>query len=64
MSNMSYCRFRNTYEDLKDCVDNMKYPDQLLPEEQSARRHIIELAKDIIYNHGHEINVDVISTEE
>ena len=22
MSNMSYCRFRNTVEDVEDCIDN------------------------------------------
>lgn len=22
MANMSYCRFQNTYQDLKDCVEN------------------------------------------
>ena len=39
MSNMSYCKFENTYVDLKDCYDNWdecssesekKYREQLL----------------------------------
>ncbi len=24
MSNMSYCRFQNTYQDLRDCVNEME----------------------------------------
>lgn len=59
MSNMSYCRFRNTYSDLRDCVDNMEYFNELLPAEQSARINIIKLAEDIIRNYGHEIDVEI-----
>lgn len=24
MSNMGYCRFQNTYQDLKDCIESFK----------------------------------------
>lgn len=29
MSNMSYCRFQNTEMDLRDCVGEMEYVDDL-----------------------------------
>ncbi len=44
MSNMSYCRFRNTLEDLRDCYDNMDDND-LSDEERAARRRLIKLAR-------------------
>jgi len=25
MSNMSYCRFQNTFSDLKDCIESLQY---------------------------------------
>ncbi len=46
MSNMSYCRFRNTLPDLRDCADNMwdELEDQ---EEEAARKRLIALCKKI-----------------
>lgn len=45
MPNMSYCRFRNTLRDLKDCFDSeeMWEPEDLSEEEQRARKRLIEI---------------------
>ena len=46
MGNMSYCRFRNTLSDLRDCYDNMdEIPDD--PEEARARKGLIRLCMNI-----------------
>ena len=46
MGNMSYCRFRNTLQDLFDCYDAM---DESLEddEEEKARNRMIELCGQI-----------------
>jgi hypothetical protein len=45
--NMSYCRFRNTFQDLRDCYYNM---DESIgdPDEFRARKQMIELCKQIV----------------
>jgi hypothetical protein len=45
MANMSYCRFQNTLEDLRDCRDNMD--DDLSEDEAWARKRLIEVCKEI-----------------
>jgi hypothetical protein len=45
MANMSYCRFRNTLQDLRDCYYNMD--DSLTGEEFHAREALVELCKSI-----------------
>ena len=58
MSNMSYCRFRNTLADLKDCYDNwdsLDYRDEGVPpssEELTARTKVKELCQDIVDDYG------------
>ena len=54
MSNMSYCRFQNTLEDLEDCRDAMQGVDQyyqklddLSKAEQSAMRSLARVCKEI-----------------
>jgi hypothetical protein len=47
MANMSYCRFHNTLEDLKDCYDNLDDND-LSEEEARARTRLIKLCKQIV----------------
>ena len=44
--NMSYCRFQNTLEDLRNCQENMDDAD-LGTEEVKARKLLIELCKQI-----------------
>lgn len=46
MSNMGYCRFRNTLEDLHDCNSHMD--DELDSEDEvKARRKLIDLCQEI-----------------
>lgn len=46
MANMSYCRFRNTLEDLRDCYKNMT--DDLSDEEKAARFELLKLCDMIV----------------
>ena len=41
--NMSYCRFTNTLQDLRDCYNNMDGDDELSAEEQRAKEKLIKL---------------------
>lgn len=41
MSNMSYCRFQNTLQDLRDCFEHLQ-DDDLSYEERQAREKLIE----------------------
>jgi hypothetical protein len=46
--NMSYCRFENTYNDLRDCYDWMLHPDSSLGQhEQEALPGLVELCRTI-----------------
>lgn len=47
MSNMSYCRFRNTFADLYDCYEHLQDND-LSKDEENARSKLIELCKEIV----------------
>jgi hypothetical protein len=51
MSNMSYCRFRNTLGDLRDCVDHLDEP-LGNEDEERARTLLIELAVQIAVDYG------------
>lgn len=54
MGNMSYCRFRNTLEDLRDCEESMNdEPDS--EGEQKARIKLIKLCRRIADDYGDEI---------
>ena len=53
MSNMSYCRFRNTLADLRDCYDSMD-DDDLSEEEATARRRLVKVCQDIVSDYGEE----------
>ena len=46
MSNMSYCRFENTYRELCDCVEHIE-DENLSESEKFYRGRIIELSKEI-----------------
>lgn len=55
MPNMSYCRFQNTLDDLKDCaeaLDNPRDDQELSPEELKAKKELIELCTQISNDHG------------
>jgi hypothetical protein len=45
MSNMSYCRFRNTATDLEDCLEH--FDEELSPEEHRSRLKIIRLCREV-----------------
>jgi len=49
MGNMSYCRFENTYGDLKDCYDALeeKSLDELSEKEKKYAKKLIKMCKDI-----------------
>lgn len=51
--NMSYCRFQNTLPDLRDCYNNMDDGD-LSPEEEKARKQLIEICRLIVEEYGDE----------
>ncbi len=48
MSNMSYCRFSNTIDDLEDCQEFMEDP--CSPAEHKARAALIRLCEQIAAN--------------
>ena len=43
MPNMSYCRFHNTLQDLRDCYEHLVEP--LSESEEQARAELIKLCK-------------------
>jgi hypothetical protein len=57
MPNMSYCRFRNTLDDLNDCYDcsEMNDPESLTDGEKRARLKIIELCRLIAADYAEEL---------
>lgn len=54
MTNMSYCRFENTSNDLQDCVDNWCLDNDASDYEKGAKRKIIRLAREIVEMEGDE----------
>lgn len=52
MSNMSYCRFRNTYRDLQDCQEALEDlfngDGKLSRDELHAAKRLVELCDDIV----------------
>lgn len=56
MSNMSYCRFRNTLPDLEDCYDNMDSVQS--DEEKRARKRLIQLCINISEDYGDEVDYE------
>jgi hypothetical protein len=51
--NMSYCRFENTANDLRDCYDNMD-GDELSEAEEAAKKRLIKLCLRIAEDYGEE----------
>jgi hypothetical protein len=47
MANMSYCRFHNTLEDLKDCRDAITDND-LSPAERKERLKLVRVCRQIV----------------
>lgn len=60
MSNMSYCRFRNTVADLRDCMEHLEDNTNDLAEgEAKARLRLINACVEIALDYGHEIDREV-----
>ena len=47
MSNMGYCRFENTFNDLEDCCDHINDED-LSDNEKKFRKRLVQLCQDLI----------------
>lgn len=47
MGNMSYCRFRNTLPDLRDCYENIDDIENANEDELRARKNLIKLCVEI-----------------
>ena len=52
MSNMSYCRFQNTNDDLRDCYDWLgeNDPSKLSEDELKAFKRLVKLCRLIVDN--------------
>jgi len=50
MSNMSYCRMENTYQDLRDVKENWEETNS--ESELKYRKWILELCKEIVDDYG------------
>lgn len=59
---MSYCRFRNTLSDLRDCADHFE-DENLSDDEHYARRKMVTEMIDILSNLGADIDSDNIDEE-
>lgn len=47
MANMSYCRFRNTLPDLRDCLESIH--DEITDDtEKKARHRLVKLCREIV----------------
>lgn len=56
--NMSYCRFYNTLQDLKDCYYNIQDVENMSWEEKRARKQLIEICMDIADNADYLLNLE------
>ena len=52
MSNMTYCMFHNTLNDLRDCVRVLTVGESLSREERISASKLIELCRDIANEYG------------
>lgn len=52
MSNMSYCRFQNTLNDLRECYESLAADDDLSENEQKAKDKLIKMCGNIYSDFG------------
>jgi hypothetical protein len=45
MANMSYCRFQNTYQDLKDCIESIEYRTDIKDLPEIEKKYALKLRK-------------------
>ena len=59
MSNMSYCRFRNTLSDLRDCSQALSemgdYEKELSEEEAKAAKWLLKLCGELAADFGEDV---------
>lgn len=65
MANMSYCRFENTYKDLKDCYEALCEAGSIKAVQKDASQYeaphvklLVELCKEIAFEFGDETSSD------
>lgn len=69
MSNMSYCRFQNTYHDVEDCYEALQalfdgtdgegeVPQPLSKDELDAAKHLVSLCQRITELFGDEVEFE------
>lgn len=59
MSNMSYCRMQNTFEDLKDCYNYWDSIDVNNEKEKHFQKRLLDLCKRIVDAFGEDIDEDI-----
>ena len=52
MSNMSYCRFRNTADDMRDCLDAVRDRESINVDERRALRTLVKLSVELLEEMG------------
>lgn len=57
MGNMSYCRFENTLEDLRDCHDN--FDNTVSKDEGKARQRLYKICQSIVDN----FDIDILNED-
>lgn len=62
MANMSYCRFQNTLQDLRDCAEHI-LDDDLSREETRARIALVDTCAEILETLGVDFSGSVASKE-
>jgi len=63
MPNMSYCRFQNTLNDLRDCQEHIEDKD-LSKDELQAKHTLIDLCIDIALDNGYQVDREIIEEDE
>lgn len=63
MSNMSYCRFQNTLQDLKDCNEHL-CDRNLSDAEKKARKRLVEICEEIVGGYCESFDEDDDDEEE
>lgn len=62
MSNMSYCRFNNTLNDLHDCQDALGSGDSLSAEERAKAVRLINVCRNIASEYEGESDEDILKS--
>ena len=57
MPNMSYCRFENTWRDLRDCFNDWDVESE---SEQKAQAELIKLCRKIVMDYGDTVDSNAL----